>query len=600
MQLKKTLINSDGIKALSSIERQLILTADEHLWQLDWPVLFLGEWCKQNEKQYASADLDAETVSHPWLNFERFSADYGYLTALYERVLPKLCDQLNKLHGTNHSERYWRILIGPWLATFMHIAFERWTVLSTALENWNIGEIKCPILSKDEQIPLTINDLHELAQKDTWAGYLYSMILESKGVAFSKVEGRLKLDHGGKDAKRRYSIIPTLKRIQSRILDIYSRLMTRPSDIFIIGSYVPFEELVKLQVKLGQIPIRHNTVEVEQINVELSRRSWHINIVPQNEFEKFLLDFLPYQMPRIYNEGYQQLLRTVAMRPWPKKPKAIFTSNALWGDEVVMAYTAANVENGAILTYGQHGGLYGVAAFSWAEMHERKIADQYLTWGWTEPDAVNLKKIGYFKRNLVPSGKYNLKGYLTIVCCDFPRYTHRLDSESMKMYTAYTKNNINFALALSPEKREKLLVRLPRTKSQWSQEKRWIEKLPTITIDNGLQSIKSIMENSRLIVYTYNSTGFIEAFVSGIPCILFWDETASRLRESAIPHFNELKNAGILHISLEGAAKHVTNVWDDIPGWWHSKSVQRAVTQFSDKYCSNSRSKYFNLLKHLK
>jgi putative transferase (TIGR04331 family) len=65
------------------------------------------------------------------------------------------------------------------------------------------------------------------------------------------------------------------------------------------------------------------------------------------------------------------------------------------------------------------------------------------------------------------------------------------------------------------------------------------------------------MLDSRLLVYTYKSTGFLEAFVSIIPCIIFWDPGVSRLRPAAAPYFNDLKAVGVLHESPQDAAAHV-------------------------------------------
>ena len=40
----------------------------------------------------------------------------------------------------------------------------------------------------------------------------------------------------------------------------------------------------------------------------------------------------------------------------------------------------------------------------------------------------------------------------------------------------------------------------------------------------------------------------------------------------------------IFHETPESAAKHMTELWDDIPAWWQSKSVQHNRNQFCDQY----------------
>ena len=45
-----------------------------------------------------------------------------------------------------------------------------------------------------------------------------------------------------------------------------------------------------------------------------------------------------------------------------------------------------------------------------------------------------------------------------------------------------------------------------------------------------------------------------------------------------------MKSVKIFHETPESAAKHMTEIWDDIPAWWESKSVQHNRKQFCDRY----------------
>ena len=78
---------------------------------------------------------------------------------------------------------------------------------------------------------------------------------------------------------------------------------------------------------------------------------------------------IPKHIPVPYLEGYRQLSATVGDLPWPKHPRLIFTSNALWHDTVSMAYTAEKATKGTPLVYGQHGGMSGDVKFNFGEEH---------------------------------------------------------------------------------------------------------------------------------------------------------------------------------------------------------------------------------------
>jgi putative transferase (TIGR04331 family) len=114
-------------------ERLLITTADERTWRNDRPVLFLGEWCRPYSLRAAWSRMDATVVPpYGWRDGQQ-DADYAQVQRLYELLLGELSDELNRYHGTTFSRRYWRILIGPWLNTFVAIVFNRWATIQQAL-----------------------------------------------------------------------------------------------------------------------------------------------------------------------------------------------------------------------------------------------------------------------------------------------------------------------------------------------------------------------------------------------------------------------------------------------------------------------------------
>ena len=138
-------------------------------------------------------------------------------------------------------------------------------------------------------------------------------------------------------------------------------------------------------------------------SIDWARRKWSLDFKEKNKFENCLKALIPLQIPVAFLEGYKLLNKQVQSLPWPKSPKLIFTSNALWHDTVSMIYTAENVERGSKLIYGQHGG-YALPKFMWGEQHEIKISDKYLTWGWTEKNNSNVIPVGILK----PINKYKL------------------------------------------------------------------------------------------------------------------------------------------------------------------------------------------------
>ena len=109
----------------------LITTALEETWpdDLETPVLFLGEWCRIYTRRDRWSNMNAKVLLYHWDDRHKVFNDYHYLNNIYENTLKSLQKKLNEIHGVDHSLRYWRILIGPWLSQFIHI----FNFLSTSL-----------------------------------------------------------------------------------------------------------------------------------------------------------------------------------------------------------------------------------------------------------------------------------------------------------------------------------------------------------------------------------------------------------------------------------------------------------------------------------
>ena len=83
-----------------------------------------------------------------WKNNKNFSKDFAYLNKIFERLIILISNQLNSYHKKNFSLRFWKILIGPWLSTFIHIYFERWNNVQSSLEKFKVD--KCIFLNLKE------------------------------------------------------------------------------------------------------------------------------------------------------------------------------------------------------------------------------------------------------------------------------------------------------------------------------------------------------------------------------------------------------------------------------------------------------------------
>lgn len=569
---------------ISKKPRYLITTANERTWKVDQPILFLGDWCKLYSRRKFWDKLDSETVPYHWKDRTRLQNDYNYLCECFERVLPILANQLNEIHGVNLSMRYWRILIGPWLAYFIHILFDRWCSIQDAVLNFRLTGTTVIVGRETEMVPNDMKEFYECMSGDEWNHYIYSVIL--------KIVTNIPIDELSVPIKPIEGIREKHKTSKSMLVKIFRSITSKfvsDRDLFLISTYLPTSALFRLYLRFNQVPQHWISIEPSRSKINWLQRESIICGNATNDFENCLIRLIPKQLPAVFVEGYKNLDIQIGNLPWPKHPIAIFTSNALWFDTVSMAYIAKKVSEGTPLIYGQHGGVYGIAKYAFGEEHEIAISNRFISWGWDSPSNAKISPVGMLKRPNKAS-QYNKTGKLLLIgMSTFSRYSYLVTSESAIDIHKYIEGTFEFTNALPNSIQKDLLVRLTSREVGWFLSERWRNRFPSVQLDLGKKRMLQIMCEARLVVCTYNSTNFLEAIALNIPTIIFCDFNETPLRESAYQFFEDLISVGIVHKTPQSAAAHVIKVWDEIEVWWARPELQVALERFRTRFCKSEK-----------
>ena len=119
---------------MTPITKLLITTALDATWGSQQNIIFLGEWCKKYSMKNLWQSREHETLDYHWRDRSKLAKDHHYLESLNEEVLLAMTLFLNKFHGVEKSARYWRIIIGPWLLSYISVLWDRWEAVSRAIE----------------------------------------------------------------------------------------------------------------------------------------------------------------------------------------------------------------------------------------------------------------------------------------------------------------------------------------------------------------------------------------------------------------------------------------------------------------------------------
>ena len=566
----------------------LVTTSLEETWpESDKPVLFLGDWCRLYSRKVHWSKFNSMIVPYHWDDRDKCYKDQQYLLELFERLLIELSTELNKVHGVSFSLRYWRIVIGPWLIMFLPTIFDRWKCIDMAITNFSVTNTKINKEIDLNYVPQCMEDFSNMAVSDLWNHAIYSSILKFinfKNISFIKNQKKI--------ANNKLPIILVNRNKYYKIKRIIKYLMpffSRNRSIFFIATYLGNLNLIKLQLRLGQMPQAFEEKHSSNLSCKKLFRSMRLSGFESNSrFEQFLKEVIPLQIPISYLEGYKELSELTTKIRWPKNPKVIWTSTSYFMNEVFKFWAAEKVDNGVPLVIGQHGGHYGQGLFSFSEYHELKICDHYLSWGWQDLDD-KVIPVGALISPIKNKNKKIQNKSTLLLISSAPRYSFGLMSMPISgQWVDYFDNQMEFYENLPKNISNNVTVRLYPHDYEWSQFSRWRDRFPNSKIDECKVDFNKVLANTKLFISGWNSTTYLQSMMSNIPTVIFWDSKYFELRDSSTELFDQLRKVGIFHDNPTSAVRHVDYIYNDIDAWWNRSDVVLARNEFTNKYARSN------------
>ena len=585
-------------------QRHLIVSADEMLWKLDRPVVFLGEWCRVYKRRHIWEGLDWIMAPPYGLSQRKKDADHQEARAIEANILPKICDALNKFHNTDNGERYWQIVLGHWLRRFVDVVLNRLRTIEKCLATQNLSG--CTLYRPTIQ-GLARPDSHaaNLAfSDDDWNVELAVRILADLDIRDFEVEflGREIIGQPSGPANAQP---PAQSRRKKFILGFHKRLSkllnkcVRKSDALILSSYLPVTDLVRFELSLGQVPQMWRPPSHDctaQFNHALRLNlAETISGLGDTKLEKLIAELVFQAMPICFLEGFGTLRAQALALPWPDQPKFIFTSNAFDTNELFKVWSAEKTAQGTKYFVGQHGNNYGTHRY-YNKSVEEITADKFITWGWKD-NLPQHEPAFLFKRPRKMKEKRRYRHGLLLIEVHYPHRNTTWDG--VYEFKEYFQEQTEFIRHLRKDVRETVKIRLHSgyTQFPFSEPERWYEFDHELDIDLGAHPISNLTTRSRLVVHSYDSTGILESLAANIPTLAFWQGEYSHLRDSAVEYYQCLFEAGIVHFSAESIAQKIEEIWDDIDTWWLDPTVQSARKRFCERYARNTNSPVHDLLK---
>jgi putative transferase (TIGR04331 family) len=570
--------------------RFLATTALEEFWDTSKPLLFLGEWCRRYSRKFFWEPLSGEVLVSPWHDIEQLHKAYQYVYDVYERLLPCLGKALNSTHKVNHSIRYWRIFLGPWLLYYIPVIYDRYRCLRTALDNY--PDVTSALLAEEAWVtPCDAQEYVQLLKEDSYNLQLYSRILKLMGYDFPQkmisVAGRpfVPFERNVPRWKSRLS-----KFLDTRLTMLCNGIKAGHSIIFRSSYFSPLTTFLLIIKTFGRIwPVLGWLTQTPCSAPNMLARLGLQDVLPaENDFERLLNHMLPLDVPQSFIEGFDAL-RDAAEHTYPLMPKAIFSSAAWHFDEVFKQWAAVSAENGTLLLGVQHGGNYGSLAHHPSEDHEITITDRYYSWGW-ERSNHGAQVTPWFASKLVgrkPLHADNQKAGILFLPTSAPRYLIQFP-HTPDRFNQYLLWQWRFLASIDSRLLLKFRVRFHAEDFGWDIAQRWQASYPEIRVETWDSPFIRSLQNCRLYVCDHLATTFLEALSADKPTILFWNPAINELRPEAQPYYDRLRAAGILYDTPEAAAGEVQVVYDNVMAWWNDPARQEARRIFCNRFAWTS------------
>lgn len=571
----------------------LATTALTEFWDTSDEILLLGPGCLRYDRKAQWESLRYSVLPSPWKDPRAVHGAEDYCGKVIDSLVADLAVRLNQVHGMTYNQRYWRILLGPWLLHYVHFLYDRYITLQYARELY--GRLKTVVVNPSSyKTPVDTMDFVTLAyveSSDLFNLQLYSQILKALGL--NSIIGKTvcpspERQGGAADPTGEVAAVRSLIRVVREVAKRALIRATKPR-VMLGGVGLNHRDLFRLVRAMAfrgwAVPLPE-TIRCEVKVRDEAMRGYLGDIPTTDEFTSVVIRTLPLNLPLVYLEGYTNF-RNTCLKMWPSVPGVLVSSD--WYYNEVFKFLAAEFgERGSRLVSVQHGGGYGTSKVLPQERHELSITDRFLSFGWSDGQGNRIIRPVPHPRFVPLAAQDGRCGGapkdIVLVTTSHPRYPFRFESHPVGQFDAVLEWRRRFIQTLLPAHRAQLVVRLHPQDFGWCQEQRLVETCGPLRFDNGKMSFRQLIRQTRLVVIEYCGTAYLEALATNIPTVLFWDPQHWEVRDEAAPYFEDLRKVGILWDSPEAAAAKVAEIYDDPSAWWQSEAVQEVRQRFVDRY----------------
>ncbi len=579
-------------------------------------LLLAGPWCfiSVTEQHLLNRKRHFEAVPSRMLSKQQFRNEAEECYRLYDKYSKVLAVELNRVHSTNYSSRYWETLLNRFLYPLTAAVIDKHEILIYLKKRWPNSVIDIADIRPQWVSPHTVPSFG--ASRLTHL-LIYSVIAVTTKVfpyeviPNDQIEEAIRIQGDGKkdlrswnnakldnywvlEVKRKFRWILLLIRALKRCELPFSLIKRLNPNVIALGDqYLRRMDFASLMIRTRTLPFYFTSDGWGNLNFvpfDSERRNGLRLPMAESPLEEALQACIRRFLPTVFFENYE-MSREYVCKFLPKSPKLILNSQHHSGGEFADFFIAQAVEDGnAKHMMVCHGGCYGAMEISVQERIWARISDIYALWSNPRNYGANCKTVKLpslrFHKWLGFRKASNLAQRILVMLTG--HYPQRYSYNSIYPYTIddeYDSWQIRFLSAIDRSHHSDIVIRDYHRLSDISRGavRKWADE-HGIEVSAGL-SLWDALRESKIAIHTVPQTTYLETISANHPTLCFWNPEANLIRTDLMPYFEGLVTAGVLHRTPESAARKLNEVESDPVQWWSLPEVQSAVSAFRDNVC---------------
>ncbi len=579
-----------------STNKILVISNNKKLYSKKDKKLFLNLNCFHEDisKNIFKGNFFKNNIIKPCMNKKSYSNNSRQIEKMIISVSKSLRKVLNNFHKENKSQRFWEILFANWLKTFASIVGEKYFNILEAKNNYKFDKI---IISNNKFINQNINnsDLENNTANDAWNFELYSEIIKELNFPKSKIKYDFKYEQKKSLNTKKNNNFE--KFFNKNFLKLSNSLLSKNHSMIYDTSLDKFSKM-KIHLNLSQLPNLPLKLQInyKQFN-EAVRCKLDLNYKKYSGLERIFRKVLPLSLPTAIIENYSKLNKSINDLSFPKKPRLIFTSSEYNNNDLFRFFAAKNISNKTKYIIAQHGNNYFSLKDYKYLFPEVKYSDFFISWGSIYKDKKVIKLFNILNLNYK---KTNLKKNKIFV------FFKPIPKMKIWPWDNYYETFKNYYLSgelirnLNSNLKKKITFRFKYKNNKLNILKKFVDNISGYKLDQNTIQKNSLLNSSKLIIFTYESTGLYEALSLDIPCVCLISKPIYFYTKKTQKIFQEMIKANIFFTNPKLMARHINKNENYIDHWWKSKRVLKAKKVFKYNLSSpigdDPYTKFSNLL----